>query len=214
MENEKIVVLGAGGHARVILDILIKNHWDVAGIVDRKISLKEEFEGYPILGDDDALHDIFKSGVCHAAIGIGYVGHSKVRNHIYQRLKQIGYRLPNIIHPRAVIASDVSMGEGNAVCAGSVINSGAVLGNLGIINTNAVIEHEVFIGNNVHAAPGSVILGAVSIMDNSFIGANSTVIQGKRIGQNVIVGAGSTVIRDIESNVTVAGSPAKVIRRE
>ncbi len=212
MENKKIVVLGAGGHAKVILDILTINNWNIVGIVDRTVTSMLQFEGYPILGDDDALYDIFNSGIYNAAIGIGYIGNNNVRNNIYHRLKAIGYHLPNIVHPTAVIASNVSMGEGNAVFPGSVINSGAMLGNIGIINTNAIVEHEVLLGNNVHIAPGSVILGAVTIMDNSFIGANSTVIQGKRIGQNVIVGAGSTVIHDIEGSVTVAGSPARVIR--
>ena len=214
MENKKIVVLGAGGHAKVVIDILTLNNWDIVGIVGRAVTSITEFEGYPILGDDDLLYDIFNNGICNAAIGVGYIGNSNVRNNIYRRLKDIGYYLPNIVHPSAVIASNVSMGEGNAVFAGSVINSGAAIGNIGIINTNAIIEHEALLGNNVHVAPGSVILGAVSIMDNSFVGANSTVIQGKQIGQNVIIGAGSTVIHDIKSSVTVVGSPARVIRKE
>lgn len=213
MGDRKIILLGAGGHARVIIDILTLSGWVIAGVVDKIESGKTEFLGYPVIGNDDVLKEIYEGGVRNAVLGMGHIGNYIIRNNIYCKLKGIGYQLPNIIHPNATIASDVAMGEGNVIFAGSVINSGAVIGNIDIINTNVVIEHEVKIGNNVHVAPGGVILGAVSVMNNSFIGANSTVLQGRKVGRAVIIGAGSTVLKDVGNDVTVVGNPARIVGR-
>lgn len=213
MVEEKYIVIGAGGHAKVVLDVLKLNKKNIAGLTDPNVLKGELCMGYSILGNDDELPGLYEKGICHAVMGIGHVGYPAVRNKVYKIAKQIGYEFSNCIHPTAVIAETVQLGEGNLLAAGVVINADACIGDLSIINTSAVIEHEVQIGNGVHIAPHATVLGQAVIGDNSFIGAGSVILQGVHIGKNCIIGAGSIVLRDVEDDCVVVGNPGRVLKR-
>lgn len=209
----KYVILGAGGHAKIVLDILEQNKKDIYGLTDAGYEQGEVCCGYPVIGTDDILQSIYQQGIDNAVIGIGHIGYPAIRNKVYHTAKQIGFCFPNVIHPQAVVAESVIMEEGNLLAAGSVINAQARIGKLCIINTSAVVEHEVIIGDGVHIAPHATVLGAARIGDNSFVGAGSVILQGVKIGEDCIIGAGSVVLHDVEEKSVIVGNPGRLLKR-
>lgn len=201
---EKIVLIGAGGYCSGVIDSIEKDKkYRIVGITD-PIS-KDEFCGYPVLGTDDVLQEVFNSGVKKAHITVGSVKTPNLRKKLVEMAKNIGFELVTIIDSSSVIASRVKLGEMVYVAKGAIVNSDVEIGNYCMINTGCIIEHGCRIKDWVHVAPGSVIAGDVIIGDSSHIGLNSSILQGIVIGHDVIVGAGSTVIRNVDSNKTVYG---------
>lgn len=210
---EKIILIGGGGHCKVIIDTLfLEKSYEIVGIVDIKKRVGEEVSGIPIIGTDKELNDYFKKGIKSCFIAIGSVGNSHLRTNLFDTAKQIGFKFPNIIHPRSIISRFSEMGEGNYVAAGAIINVGVNIGNNCIINTGVIIDHDCKIADSVHIAPGTVISGAVEIDKYSFIGTGSSILQCLKIGKNTVIGAGSVVVRDIGDNIVAYGNPCKKIR--
>lgn len=209
-----IVLIGAGGHSLVIIDIIktYYNDLDVVGVLDKDTLKKGAYiDSINVIGSDDKLFELKNNGIEHAFISIGLLYNFKPRMDIYANLKNMGFKIPNLIHGKCVVSGNVQMGDGNAVLALSVINAGCRIGNNCIINTGSIVEHETWIGDNVHVAPGAIVCGGVQIGSNSLIGAGSTIIQGITIGENTIIGAGSVVTGDIPAFSKVAGVPARMI---
>ena len=204
MIKEKILVVGFGGHAKSIIDsILSQDTYDISGYTDVTDKADSKLK---YLGDDSNFKSIYENlGVTKAVIGIGFLGKSTLRNKIYLQLKSIGYELPCIIDPSAIVARDAKIGEGTFIGKKATVNSNSEIGLCNIINTGAIVEHDNRIGDFSHISVGSVLCGNVSVGNNSFIGANSTVIQGVSVGNNVIVGASSVVLKSIQDNVTAYG---------
>ena len=213
MEAKQYVVIGAGGHAKVVVDLLRKNEKKIWGLTDAVRSVGETCLGVPVLGKDDVLSQLRKEGIGYAAMGIGHVGKPSIRNRVFLIAKELGYVFPVIIHPTACLAGVVQIGDGSIVCAQSVINPEAQIGQLCIINTAAVVEHEVVIEDGVHIAPHATILGEACIGENTFIGANSVILQGVHIGSNCIIGAGSVVLHDVPDHCVVVGVPGRIMKR-
>lgn len=208
---EKIVLIGGGGHCKVIIDILRKgNKYEIVGICDRNVG--DKIMGVPVIGDDSVLPQLLKSGIKNAFICIGALGNPQKRINIMNNLVELGFKLPTVIHPKAIISEEVLIEDGTCVMAGAVINAGAKIGKLSIINTSSVVEHDCVIEQNVHISPRACICGSVTIRSNTHIGAGSTIIQEIKIGKNSIIGAGAVVIRDIEDNSKAVGVPAKIIK--
>lgn len=211
--EEKYIILGAGGHAKVALDILRLNQKNICGFTDAGFQEGDICAGYPVLGTDTILTELFQQGIKNAVMGIGHIGDTAIRNNVYDCVKKIGYIFPNIMHPRAMIAETAQMGEGNLLAAECVLNPEAIIGNLCIINTGAIVEHECVIGNGVHIAPHATVLGAAKIGDNSLVGAGSIILQGVQVGCDCIIGAGSVVVKDVDDNSVIVGSPCKLLKR-
>lgn len=211
--DDKFVVLGAGGHAKIILDILTLNQKIISGLTDAVMHSGDMCMGFPVLGNDDILSELYSKGTRSAAIGIGHVGNPEIRNRVYEVAKKIGFSFPNVIHPMTYIANTVHMGEGNMFGAYCTVNPDTNIGDVCIINTGSVIEHEVIIGNGVHIAPHATVLGASHIGDNTFVGAGSVILQGVHIGDNCIIGAGSIVLKDVKDNSVIVGNPGRFVKR-
>ena len=198
---EKILILGNGGHAKSVIDVLEKeDKYEIAGIV---VNTRQEnkFESrYPVIGCDDELAALYESGIKKAAMGIGFLGKGNLRKSLWMKLKKIGFSFPIICDPSAILANDISIGEGCFIGKRAVINTGAVIEKMGIINTGAIIEHECHVGEFSHISVGSILCGNVQVDEAVFVGANATVIQGISIGKQSIVGAGVTVKKDIGEN--------------
>jgi UDP-perosamine 4-acetyltransferase len=210
---ENIVLIGAGGHCKVIIDIIKStSSFEIYGITDYAKLKGERVLGFPILGTDDELRNIYKSGVKNAFICVGSVGNGEIRDRIYSLLKVIGFNIPVLIHKSAVVSPYASIGSGTCVMPGAVINSGAVIGENCIINTSSIVEHDCTIGRNSHISPGACVAGGVKVGEGSHIGLGASIIQGVTIGNGVIIGAGSVVIDGIRDNVTAVGVPAKIIK--
>ena len=201
--KEKIVVVGGGGHAKVVIDAAKKaRKIPICGIVDGKLRKGISVMGVRVLGDDAALRDLFENGVRKAFIGVGSVGNSDVRKNIYRNLKKIGFILPVIKHPSAVVAASVKVGEGAFIAAGTVINPCVKIGKNAIINTRASIDHDCRLGDFVHVAPGVTISGAVSVGEETHIGTGANIINNVKIGKKCIIAAGETVRLDIKDGKT------------
>ena len=210
----KVVGIGAGGHAKVIIDILSHSpRMQVVGLVELATRLfGETIEGSLILGDDDLLPQLLAEGVGFAFLGIGGVGNNLPRAEAYDRILKLGFDLITAIHPRAVVARSAKLGRGVSIMAGVVVNPAAVIGEDVILNSQCTVEHDCVIGDHVHIAPGATLSGAVQVGRLSHIGTGASVRQGIRIGERVVVGVGSVVINDVPDGMVVVGAPARPLR--
>ena len=211
MAKKKIVLIGGGGHCKVVISILKKlDNFEIVGIVDNYKS--ESFiNGIKIIGTDDDLKDIYRSGMHNALITVGSIKDNTKRYRLFNMAREIGYKFPVIISLEAIVDKSVKIDEGTIIMPGSIINIDSSIGKNCIINTGSIIEHDCKIGNHCHIAPGVHISGEVNISELSFLGISATIIQGIKIGKNVTIGAGSVVIKDIPDNVIAVGNPAKII---
>lgn len=212
MAMEKIVLVGGGGHCKVIIDIIKStNEYEIVGVTDNN-KIGEKLLDVPIIGNDDMLSELFKSGVKNAFVSLGALNNIEVRDKIYNKLKKIGFNIPKLIHNKAVVSPYTEIHDGTCIMAGAIVNAGAVINENCIINTSSVIEHDCIIGRNTHVSPRSCIAGGCSIGENSHIGAGCCIIQGINVGSNVVIGAGAVVLKDIKDHVTAVGIPAKIIK--
>lgn len=204
-----VIVFGASGHAKVVIDLIEKQgQFQIEGLIDDDPILNgQDVYGYKILGSKEKLEEL-SCRCCIVAIG-----DNGVRDDIADWLRNNGFILAKVAtHPSAQLARGVSVGDGSVVMAGTVVNSDTSIGSNTIINTGATIDHDCLIGFSVHIAPGVTVCGGVSIGDLTLIGAGAVIHPNVKIGKNVVVGAGATVLRDIADNVSVVGSPAKIIQ--
>lgn len=205
---EKVILIGAGGHAKVIADMIQQNKdYSIVGLIAK--NKEEGFWGIPVIGTDADLKDLFAQGIRYAFVAIG---DGKIRRKMTQILKEIGYRLINVISPKAVISASVRLGNGIAIMSGAVINADTIVEDGCIINTNTSVDHDNYVGSFTHIAPGCAIAGFNTIGKDCFLGIGSRIIDRIVIGDNTIVGAGSVVIRNIAGNCTVVGVPAHTIK--
>lgn len=208
---DRIVVVGGGGHAKVVIDaIRSKAVFDIVGIVDPQLPVGSLVEGVAVLGGDSELPKLRASGVSHAVVAVGSVGSSSVRRKIFEMLKQNDFCLPALIHKSAYVASSVVLNVGAFVAAGAVIEPGVVVGECAIVNTGAIVDHDCQIGAFVHVAPGSVLSGGVNVGDGAHLGTATCIIENCNIGKNALVGAGSVVVSDIPAECKAFGNPCKV----
>jgi UDP-perosamine 4-acetyltransferase len=215
MSKERILIIGAGPHAKVVLDILLHDSSkEVTGLTDSDRDLwKRRILGAPVLGDDSILPGLLsRKQIDSVIIALGH-GLIKARERIFHEIKRLGPALTTATHTSAIIAESVSIGEGTAVMAGAIINPDAVIEENCTINTGAILEHDNRIGRGCFIQGGARLAGSVSVGVHSVVGMGASVIDGIRIGSNSIVGAGAVVTRDVPDDVGVAGVPAKKTRR-
>jgi len=207
---DRVVVVGAGGHSRVVISILESlGKYEIIGVADRYLDyFGEQILGYNIKYSWDALPVLLKEGVKFAVIA---VGNNKERESLYNNLIEMGFLIPNIVHISSLLEQNVVLNNGNQICMGVIMSSSVTVGSNNIINTGSLLDHEVDVGNNVFIAPGCCIAGRVKIGDNVFIGIGVNIIENIKIGNNAVIGAGSVVLEDIPDNATFVGVPAKMI---
>jgi sugar O-acyltransferase (sialic acid O-acetyltransferase NeuD family) len=212
---EKIVLVGAGGHCKVIIDILRSTEkYIIVGVVDKAYAFDEEkfVLDIPIIGDDSILAKLYMSGVKNAFVCVGALENIGLRDKIFNNLKAIGFNIPVLTHNHAIVSPYANIGAGTCIMAGAIINPGTLIGENCIVNTGAIIEHDCKIQRNSHISPKACIAGGVAIGCNTHIGMGSSIIQTVHIGNNVIIGAGAVVIEDIIDNVVAVGIPSKIIK--
>jgi len=204
---ERVVVIGGGGHAKVIVDLLLAaGRYSIAGCVERKPEACSDL-GIPLLGDDLRLPEIYRDGVRYAFVAIG---DNRVRRRLSARAVELGFELANAVSPTAILSPRVKLGAGIAIMAGVVINACSQIGDGVIVNTGATIDHDCAIGAWAHIAPGSNLAGCVRVGEGAFLGVGCRVIPGVSIGEWTTVGAGGVVIHDLPAEVTAIGVPARV----
>jgi len=210
MGNDKLVLIGGGGHCKSVLDAALKmNKFSEIVITDSNLGLGSEIRGCKVAGTDDMLPKLNSDGFRYAFVTVGSVGTNHPRKDIVNRISSLGFVFPTIIDPSAVVSDSVSIGAGTFIGKNVVVNADTKIGDHCIINTGAIIEHECKVGDFSHVSVGSILCGEVEIGKNSFIGAGSTVIQCINIGDNVTIGANSTVLTDVEGNMKYYGIVTK-----
>lgn len=194
-------LVGASGHAKVIIDILERRKITIEGLFDKDEKIKS-LRGYSVYPEDhiDADHKLLVS-----------IGDNLIRKRVVDKLYQNLFF--NAIHPQSTLDNSVELGVGIAIMAGVIINADTIIGNHAIINTSASVDHDCKISDFAHVAPNASLCGGIKIGKATLVGAGATVAPNISIGMNVLVGAGSVVIEDVPDNVLVAGNPAKIIRK-
>jgi sugar O-acyltransferase (sialic acid O-acetyltransferase NeuD family) len=204
--NHPVIVIGGGGHAGVLIATLLLLNRSVVGFVGPSAPKRSIF-GIKYLGDDSVLRH--KSQDIELVNGVGSIGLKSLRYLLFRRFREQGFRFATVIHPAAVVAADLRLGEGAQIMAGAVIQPGSRIGANCIVNTGAVVDHDCEIRSHAHIAPGAVLCGGVKIGIGAHIGAGASILQEVHVGQWSIVGAGAAVIRDVPAGVTAVGVPAK-----
>jgi len=205
--NFNLIIIGTGGHSRVVADSAINSGFNLLGFLD--LNYKDEDEkilGFEVLGGLSFLDRCDKN----RTLLVIAVGDNNKRSKLSLKLRGKGFSMQTIIHPAAIVSKYCTIGEGCFINAGTVISTGVIIGEGCIINTGVIVDHESKIGCYCHLAPGVKIAGRTTVGNYSFIGIGTTVIDFIKIGANVTIGAGSVVINDIKSNITVMGVPAKI----
>ncbi len=203
---EKLILIGAGGHSKSVADAVDTKKYDIVGFLDEQ-KTGTHFKK-PILGSK--IEDIKNYQDYKYFVSIGDV---VVRKMWFEKLKEYGLEIVNIIDKTAIIASTAKIGTGNFIGKLAIINADAIIGDNNVINTKALIEHESVVGNHTHISTNTTINGNVIVEDGVFLGSCAVCNGQLRIGENAVVGSGSVVIKDVEKYTTVAGVPARVIKR-
>lgn len=209
--DKPLVLIGAGGHAKVTLALAIAAGRKVVGICDPVLARDgvSVWNTIPVLGDDKALSQVGCS-TFELINGIGKLVRSQLRKHIFERFSATGYHFAVLVHPTAWVAPGVKLAEGVQVMAGAIIQPGVQIGENAVINTKASIDHDCVIGAHVHVAPGATLCGNVVLDQDVFIGAGAVLIQGLHVGNNAVVGAGVTLTRDLECKQVLLGTPNRL----
>ena len=202
-----IIIIGGGGHARVLVDTIefLRDVY-VLGYTDVE---EKKHQKLNYLGCDEVIRQYSVKEV-FLVNGIGSVSLPMERKEVYEKFKQMGYSFYSVIHPKAIISTNVALSEGVQVMAGAVINVGTMVGENTIINTSASIDHDCKIGSHCHIAPGVTLSGNVIIGSSCHVGTGATIIQNITIGASSLIGAGAVVIRNISHNVKAYGNPAGI----
>ena len=209
MTRKRILLLGAGGHGKAIADLLLAGgSYDIAGFVDAAPKASQVL-GLPVLGDERQLMALAGQGIgcAHAA-----VGNNAQRLAAAGRLRNVGFTLPSLIHPAALIGHGARIEDGAAILGRAVIGPEAEIGPLALINTGAIVDHDCVVEQAAHIGPGAVLAGGVRIGAGALIGAGAVVRPGITIGAGAVIGAGAAVVENIAPGARVAGVPARPVQ--
>ena len=207
MRKDSLVIIGASGHGKVIADIAIKmNQWKSIAFLDDNEEVKSCL-GFEVIGKTNDFLTYKEEADFIVAIG-----NNEIRENIQEQIVEQGLSIATLIHPSAIIGTDVKIGTGVVVMAGVVINSSTSIGKGCIINTSSSVDHDNEIGDYVHISPGANLAGNVRVGKGSWIGIGVSVNNNISISSGVMVGAGTVVIKDLPENCIAVGVPARVIR--
>jgi UDP-perosamine 4-acetyltransferase len=209
MKKNKLVILGASGHAKVIIDILKGlNRYDIIGCLDATFK-EQEVAGVKVIGDDSKLPQLYSDGIRHAFVA---VGDNRLRDKLASQVINLGFVLINVISINAFLSTSVKLGHGIAIMPGAVLNVDVKVDDNVIINTGAGVDHDCVLATGCHVAPGCFLAGNVVIGKGVFLGVGCKVIPKIKIGEWSVVGAGAAVTKDLPPYSLAVGVPAKIIK--
>lgn len=204
---ERLILFGAGGHAKVVLDALLRGGREVVGLIDDDPAATGRLVlGLPVLGTRAVLASEWPGAAIIPALGV-----NAARAALLDWLRDTPHPIASAVHPQAVVGAGVEIGGGSFLAAGAVVNPDTRLGDGVIVNTCASVDHDCRIGRAAHIAPGARLCGGVSVGDETLVGTGAIVIPGISIGARAVIGAGSVVVRDVPDGARVAGNPARAM---
>lgn len=206
---KKMVVFGAGGHAKVVIDAIEEAaSYEIAFLADANSARGgNRYKGYLINSEEEGF-SAGTWGVTHAFVAIGK---NEVRKRIALKARESGFVLGTVVHPAAVVSKGAILGAGTLVMPGCVINADTVVGSNVIVNSGSIVEHDCQVGDNVHIAPRVALCGGVNIGNDALIGVGAVILPGVKVGARAIVGAGAIVLSDIPDGALVKGIPARAV---
>lgn len=203
--SKPLIIIGSGGHASILYDILKTQNKNVIGVVDSNPKTNNIVLGdLKLLGDDEAIKS-FNPLDIKLVNGIGINPGNQNKENLEKEFIELGYTFATVIHPTSIIGSNVIIKNGAQVLAGSVININSYIGKGCIINTGSIIEHDCKIGDFNNISPGVVLCGNVNTGKNVYIGAGTVITQNIKIGENVVISSGSNIYKDVKSNSKIYG---------
>ena len=206
--RERLVILGAGGHGRALIELLQDlPGYELVGLVDGRPPPGPVL-GVPVLGDESALPGLVRDGCRLACIAIG---DNAARLAAGARLEALGFALPALVHPSAIIARSAELAPGVVVLPRVVLGALARVGRLAILNTGAIAEHDTLVGEGAHVGPGAVLAGGVRVGARALVGAGAACKPYVGIGADAVVGVGAAVVADVAAGQSVGGVPARVL---
>lgn len=198
---KEILLIGGGGHARSCIDVIEANgKYKIAGIVEKDENSADQNSSYPIIGFDNDLEKLNKD-YKYAFVTIGQIKSPKLRKNAFEKLQNLGFKIPIITSPYSYISKASKIGIGTIIMHNAVVNANAEIGQNCIINTKALVEHDVEIGNHTHISTGALINGQVKIGDETFVGSGTITKNNISIGHQAIIGAGSLVKENLNNKV-------------
>ena len=202
---EDVVLIGGGGHAKMCIDTLKgMGKYNIIGILDPILTPGELVLDIPIIGDDDSLMELYKRGLRLAVNGVGSVMNNKARVKIFENLKRVGFSIPTIVHPMAVVERSAQIKEGAQIMMGALVGSNCVVSENCIINSGSIVSHDSVIESHAHIAPGAVLAGNVCVGSNAVIGMAATIFFSVKIGENTVINNGVNIFSDIEAGQLIA----------
>lgn len=209
--STQVVIIGAGGHGKVVLDILrAAGRYEPVGFMDADTRLAgTKVGGLPVLGPTNLLPKLRNQRVGHAIVAIG---DNRTRQRYLAAIEAEGFELASAVHPTAFVSPTARLGRNVVVGPNASIITEARVGDGVIVNTGAIIEHECELGDSVHIAPGACLAGRVRVGACAFVGIGAQVIQCLAVGDGATVGAGAVVLQDVPDGATVVGVPARVVK--
>jgi sugar O-acyltransferase (sialic acid O-acetyltransferase NeuD family) len=204
--TKPLVIIGGGGHASVLLDILLQQDREILGFVCPKVdpsrSIFSNIQHYA--NDSDVLN--WSTNSIRLVNGLGSLPNEALRNIIYENFCNLGYEFETVIANSANVSGYSKLAQGCQILPGAIVQTGAQIGENTIINSGVIIEHDCKIGKNNHIAPNAVLSGGVMTQQDVHVGTGASIIQSIKIGANAIVGAGATVVKNIEASTIVYGA--------
>jgi sugar O-acyltransferase (sialic acid O-acetyltransferase NeuD family) len=208
--SKPIIIIGAGGHAKVLIDALKLLGAPILGIsVKDSAKVNSELLGVAVICTNGELNQYTPENVL-LVNGLGGVKDTSQRRKVFKRLKILGYVFSQVFHPSAVISANAVLAEGVQVMAGAIIQAGAKIGENAIINTKTSVDHDCQIGSHVHLAPGVTLCGNVKIGNSVHVGSGATIIQGITVGADCLIGAGTLVRNNVPGGAKVIGVPGRI----
>ena len=209
MKPLPVILIGAGGHAKELLDALDLLGMEVIGLTDLDASRAgQQVSGVPIIGGDE-VPSLHKPGSIQLVNAIGSIGSMSARRAAYEKFSKQGFTFADVIHPAAMVSRRAILQAGVQIMAGSIVQADATIALNTIINAGAIVEHDCFVGAHVHLAPGVTLSGAVRIGEATHVGTGATIIQSIQVGKGCTIAAGAVVIGNVPDGATVSGVPAK-----
>lgn len=202
---KRLLLVGAGGHGRVVADLAEECGWADLAFVDDAWPGRSENANWPIVGSVADLHELRRT----YEFAIVSIGENRSRLELHRRLADLEFEIPVLVHPRAVISRYARLGKGSVACANVVVNAFTEIGEAVILNTAATVDHDCVVGDGAHVAPGAKLAGEVTAAACSWIGIGASVREGIAIAEDAMIGAGSAVVRDVAASGRVVGVPAR-----